>query len=108
MILYHGSSLEIVKPDLMHSRLNVDFGRGFYTTPIYEQAVRWCGKFKRHGKSGIVSYYEFDEKAYDVWPTIKCLILLSFILIILLTNQRLLSVCVLRVPICRYVFVKRW
>lgn len=65
MILYHGSSLEIVKPDLMHSRLNVDFGRGFYTTPIYEQAVRWCGKFKRHGKSGIVSYYEFDEKAYD-------------------------------------------
>lgn len=65
MILYHGSSLEIVKPDLMHSRLNVDFGRGFYTTPIYEQAVRWCGKFKCHGKSGIVSYYEFDEKAYD-------------------------------------------
>lgn len=65
MILYHGSSLEIVKPDLLHSRSNVDFGRGFYTTPIYEQAVRWCGKFKRHGKSGIVSYYEFDEKAYD-------------------------------------------
>ena len=37
MILYHGSFLEIVKPDLTHSRPNVDFGRGFYVTPLYEQ-----------------------------------------------------------------------
>lgn len=44
MILYHGSYLEIVKPDLKHSRDNVDFGRGFYTTPIYEQAEKWCGE----------------------------------------------------------------
>ena len=36
MILYHGSFLEIVKPDLAHSRPNVDFGRGFYVTPLYE------------------------------------------------------------------------
>ena len=64
MTLYHGSYLEIETPDLKHSRSNVDFGRGFYTTPIYEQAVRWCGKFKRLGKEGIVSYYEFDESAY--------------------------------------------
>ena len=35
MILYHGSSLEIPAPDLTHSRPNVDFGRGFYTTPLY-------------------------------------------------------------------------
>ncbi len=35
MILYHGSFIEINKPDLKHSRPNVDFGKGFYTTPIY-------------------------------------------------------------------------
>ena len=29
MIVYHGSYLEIKKPDLRHSRSNVDFGRGF-------------------------------------------------------------------------------
>lgn len=46
MILYHGSFLEVAKPDLVHSRHNVDFGRGFYVTPLYEQAVKWCGKFK--------------------------------------------------------------
>ena len=37
MILYHGSFLEIAKPDLVHSRSNVDFGRGFYVTPLHEQ-----------------------------------------------------------------------
>ena len=61
MILYHGSYVEIEKPDLKHSRDYVDFGRGFYTTPIYEQAVKWCGKFIRRGKEGVVSTYCFDE-----------------------------------------------
>lgn len=65
MILYHGSYVKIPRPDLEHSRPNVDFGRGFYTTPIYEQALKWCGKFKRKGRQGIVSRYEFDEKAYS-------------------------------------------
>ena len=63
MILYHGSYIEIEKPDLKHSRDNVDFGRGFYTTPIYEQAVKWCGKFKRRGNAGIISKYCLDENA---------------------------------------------
>ena len=39
MILYHGSFLEIAQPNLVHSRPNVDFGRGFYVTPLYEQAA---------------------------------------------------------------------
>lgn len=61
MILYHGSFLEIANPDLVHSRSNVDFGRGFYVTPMYEQAAKWCSKFKRRGKDGIISWYEYDE-----------------------------------------------
>lgn len=71
MLVYHGSFKEIKKPDLKHSRLNVDFGCGFYTTPIYEQAVKWCGKFKRNGKAGIVSCYEFNEAANDNLNIIK-------------------------------------
>lgn len=50
MILYHGSYLEIVVPDLNYSRLNVDFGRGFYVTPLYEQAEKWCGKFDSYSE----------------------------------------------------------
>lgn len=62
MILYHGSYVSIEKPDLNHSRLNVDFGKGFYTTPIYEQAKNWSAKFKKSRNAGIVSIYDFDEK----------------------------------------------
>lgn len=50
MIVYHGSYLEIVHPDVAHSRKNVDFGQGFYTTPILEQAEKWCLKFKNRKK----------------------------------------------------------
>ena len=65
MILYHDSYSEIQNPDVKHSRSHLDFGRGFYTTPIHDQAVRWCEKFKRRGKQGVVSCYRFDELAYQ-------------------------------------------
>lgn len=71
MRLYHGSYLPIPVPDLNHSRSNVDFGRGFYTTPIYKQAVDWCGKFKRRGRDGIVSCYDFDETAYSALEVLR-------------------------------------
>lgn len=64
MTLYHGSYLVVSKPDLEHSRPEVDFGVGFYTTPIYEQAEKWCKKFKRKGNDGIISRYQFDEAAF--------------------------------------------
>lgn len=63
MILYHGSYLAVEVPDLIHSRNNVDFGKGFYTTPIYDQAKSWCGKFLRRNREGIISRYRFDESA---------------------------------------------
>lgn len=71
MMLYHGSYLEIAEPDVLHSRPNVDFGRGFYVTPLYEQAVKWCGKFKRRGKDGIISRYAFDESREKELKTLK-------------------------------------
>ena len=71
MILYHGSFLEIAEPDLVHSRSNVDFGRGFYVTPLYEQAVKWCGKFKRRGRDGVISHYVFDEICEDELKVLK-------------------------------------
>ncbi len=71
MMLYHGSFLEIAQPDLVHSRSNVDFGCGFYTTPLHEQAAKWCGKFKRRGKEGIISRYEYDENLETELKTLK-------------------------------------
>lgn len=71
MILYHGSSLEIIVPDLNHSRQNVDFGRGFYVTPLYEQAEKWCGKFKRRGKNGVISRFSYDDSRESGLKTLK-------------------------------------
>ena len=71
MILYHGSYLEIPEPDLIHSRANVDFGRGFYVTPLHEQAAKWSSKFKRRGKHGVISRYSFDESRETELKTLK-------------------------------------
>lgn len=46
MIVYHGSFVEVRDPDVSLSRDNVDFGKGFYTTPLKAQAVKWAKRFK--------------------------------------------------------------
>lgn len=71
MILYHGSYMEVSKPDLLHSRLNVDFGRGFYTTPIFDQAVKWCGKYKHRGRDGVLSEYLLNDEALENCKVLK-------------------------------------
>lgn len=70
MKLYHGSFLAVMQPDLLHSRKNLDFGSGFYTTPYYEQAAKWGEKFKRMGKSCVISIYDFDETAFSSLKTL--------------------------------------
>ena len=71
MILYHGSNLEMMEIDFAKCKPYKDFGKGFYTTPIYEQAVKWCSKFKKRGKNGIVTRYEFDENDYKALKILK-------------------------------------
>lgn len=60
MITFHGSYIEVNKPDIYHSRESVDFGKGFYITLVKEQADKWAARFKRNSGNGIVSIYEFD------------------------------------------------
>jgi hypothetical protein len=63
MILYHGSSAIIETPDISFSRNNTDFGKGFYTTPIFDQAKNWSLRFKRRTGHSVVSEYIFDDTA---------------------------------------------
>ena len=66
MILYHGSTDLVDKPEIRKGDIYLDFGIGFYTTTSYEQAERWA-KIKMRRKNtalGYVAVYEFDlEKA---------------------------------------------
>ena len=41
MKLFHGSLVRVEYPDVTIGRDSLDFGRGFYMTRDYEQAVRW-------------------------------------------------------------------
>jgi hypothetical protein len=61
MILYHGSFIEVAKPDFWRGREKLDFGRGFYTTPYREQALKWSERFLSRYGSRVISAYEFDE-----------------------------------------------
>jgi hypothetical protein len=63
MILYHGSHEAIETPDISFSRDKTDFGKGFYTTTIKSQAIRWTNRFKRRFGYGTLSMYETDESA---------------------------------------------
>jgi len=60
MTIFHGSYLPIESPDISFSRNNVDFGKGFYTTPIKEQAASWASRFKHRRGQSVVSAYEVD------------------------------------------------
>ena len=42
MIVYHGSTEIIKKPDVIHSKKYLDFGKGFYITTFEDQAKRWA------------------------------------------------------------------
>lgn len=69
MIVYHGSSEKIEKPNVKFSKRYLDFGKGFYLTTYETQAKKWAlRKGMRQGKNGIVNFYELKDnwKEYKV------------------------------------------
>lgn len=64
MKLYHGSNMEIERVDLSQCRPYKDFGKGFYCTTIYEQAVAMAKRVVRiYGGTPVITEYAFDEAA---------------------------------------------
>ena len=63
MILYHGSNVEVVKPDLSKSKPFKDFGQGFYLSADKEQARRMAEQKTLQLMCGqaVVSEFDFDE-----------------------------------------------
>lgn len=62
--LYHGSNQPIVNIDLSKGQKHKDFGQGFYTTHLREQAVFWSRRIAdRFGGMATVSEFEFDIDA---------------------------------------------
>ncbi len=68
MLLYHGSYTQIEKPKILIQEKGRDFGFGFYTTTIKEQAERWAIRTARlrsrrsdKNENAVVNVYEFDK-----------------------------------------------
>lgn len=64
MKLYHGSNQPIHNIDLSKGKKYKDFGQGFYTTHLPEQAVYWSQRISdRFGGIATVTEFEFDMDA---------------------------------------------
>ena len=84
MIVYHGTTEIIERPDVKHSKKYLDFGKGFYLTSFEEQAKKWAvRKGMRQGKTAIVNVYEMEndwekyrvlsfEKENEKWLEFVC------------------------------------
>jgi hypothetical protein len=64
IVLYHGSTVTIRKPDSLLGRTDVDFGQGFYLTSVYSQAARWAVRRRliKPARQGVVNTYAFTER----------------------------------------------
>jgi len=68
MRLYHASPAIVEHPDVLHSRENLDFGRGFYTTALREQAVNYAERFLRRGDDAYLADELLIEYGYKQNP----------------------------------------
>ena len=73
--LYHGSDTIIEKPLVNVGSKELDFGPGFYTTKVMEQAERWARRICviRRSKTPLISTYTFRDEALPTNVRHKCL-----------------------------------
>lgn len=66
-ILYHGSTVEVLKPSSSYGRTDLDFGPGFYLSNNRLQAEKWANtKASRHKNSvAVLNIYTFDEQLFE-------------------------------------------
>ena len=70
MRLYHSSTQTVERPDIKHSRDYLDFGKGFYLTSIYDQAVRYGQRFIRRNRPAWLNTYELSDNV-EGWKVLR-------------------------------------
>ena len=67
MIIFHGGTDIVSVPIIIRTYSGRDFGAGFYTTDIREQAVKWAKRQARYRRKNeaILNSYEFDETVFN-------------------------------------------
>lgn len=57
--------MSVESPDISFSRDFLDFGKGFYLTTLYDQAVKYAQRFKRRKRPAWLSTYELTFDPAD-------------------------------------------
>jgi hypothetical protein len=60
MTVFHGSNVDFDRVSLAFAKEKRDFGKGFYTTTIREQAAEWAESVCRRYKTRTAYLYEFE------------------------------------------------
>jgi hypothetical protein len=61
MTVYHSSYDIVDKPDTVHSREGLDFGKGFYVTVLHDQAIRYAERYQLRGRKAYINVYDLNE-----------------------------------------------
>lgn len=63
IIVYHGGTEIVDKPDCRLGRRNLDFGQGFYVTDIRDQAVKWAENMSRsRNRPALLNRYRLNRE----------------------------------------------
>ena len=57
--------MQVIEPDIFHSREALDFGKGFYMSSIKEQAEKYGAKFTGKGQTAWLNIYELSDDLSD-------------------------------------------
>ena len=57
ILLYHGSGVEVIYPEIRMTRYTKDFSWGFYCTNNIQQVIRWAN---RGTGDPVINYYEYE------------------------------------------------
>ncbi|MGN0834050.1 MAG: DUF3990 domain-containing protein [Kiritimatiellia bacterium] len=73
MVLYHGSNVEVMTPEIRPLVRALDFGQAFYLTSSEEQAVKWAKTSTLRRGAGVptVSVFEIPEGRFDELTALK-------------------------------------
>ncbi len=61
MTVYHSSYCIVDKPDVLHSRDGLDFGKGFYVTVLRQQAILYAERYQLRGRKAYVNVYDLND-----------------------------------------------
>ena len=71
MIVYHGGTDIVRTPRILQAFTGRDFGTGFYTTDIRDQAIKWAKRQARYRRKdeAILNTYELSDSARHLLKT---------------------------------------